>query len=195
MKHLATGIVSERACHGLDHFVAQAVKGSLAQPGTDFAISPTDDKVVNDNEREVVMLTVSSYLFRVLLFIHFDRNPALRSHLAALDGHPGETLLDEDRFTDAMMERGNLCCGALNRDLAHFFPHIGMSTPCILKRSSVEHVAAVNPAFTRRYRAEVGAGVAMHFTLALCAFADLDFPFEPRAAEEVEDTAGELEMF
>ncbi len=194
MKHHTAGIVSERARAGLDHFVAQAVKGALAQPGTQFVIEPTDDAVARDHECEVVMLTVSSYLFRVLLFIHFDRNAALRSHLAALDGHPSDTL-DEERFTDAVMERGNLCCGALNRDLAHFFPHIGMSTPCILHRSSVEHVAAVNPAFTRRYRADVSPGVAMHFTLALCAFADLDFPFEPRAAEEVEDTAGELEMF
>ena len=48
MKHLAIGIVSERARSGLDHFVAQAVKSSLAQTGTDFAISPTDDAVVND---------------------------------------------------------------------------------------------------------------------------------------------------
>lgn len=189
-----TRIVSERARSGLDHFVAQAVKGSLAQADTGFAISQTDDKVANDHEREVVMLTVSSYMFRVLLFIHFDRNPALRNHLATLDGHPDDPL-DDERFTDAIMERGNLCCGALNRDLAQFFPHIGMSTPCILKRSSVEHVAAINPAFTCRYRAEVGPGVAMHFTLALCAFADLDFPFDPRLAEEVEDTAGELEMF
>ncbi len=194
MKNHAHAVVSERARAGLDHFVAQAVKGALAQPGTDFAIESTDDDVARDHEREVVMLTVSSYMFRVLLFIHFNRNPALRSHLAALDGHPGDTL-DDERFTDAIMEHGNLCCGALNRDLSQFFPHIGMSTPCILHRSSVEHVAAVNPAFTRRYRADVSPGVPMHFTLALCAFADLDFPFEPRAAEEVEDTAGELEMF
>jgi hypothetical protein len=189
----APALVSERARQGLDHFVAQAAKSALAAPGTDCTVTQTDDALAKDKEREVVMLTVSSYMFRVLLFMHFDRNAALRGHLASLSGVAPEAL-DDERFNDDIMERGNLFCGALNRDLAHFFPHIGMSTPCILKRSSVEHIGAVNPAFTRRYRAELGEGVAMHFTLAVCAFADLDFPYEPRAVEEVE-TAGELEMF
>jgi hypothetical protein len=189
-----TVTVSERARTGLDHFVAQAVKSSLALAGCACTVVQVDDTPANSKEREVVMLTVSSYLFRALLFIHFERSPAMHAHLGALAGTSGDTL-DDERFIDAVMERGNLCCGALNRDLAQFFPHIGMSTPCILKRSSVEHVAAVSPAFSRRYRAEVGDGVSMHFTLALCAFADFDFPYEPRAAEEVEETAGELEMF
>ena len=187
--------VSERARSGLDHFVAQAVKSSLALAGSECLVVQTDDSLANDKEREVVMLTVSSYMFRVLLFIHFERSTAMHAHLGALAGNSVDAL-DEERFVDAVMERGNLCCGALNRDLSQFFPHIGMSTPCILKRSSVEHIGAVKPAFSRRYRAEVGAGVAMHFTLALCAFADLDFPYEPRAAQEVEEeTAGELELF
>jgi hypothetical protein len=186
--------VSERSRQGLDQFVASAMKSSLAAPGHDFSMRQTDDPVAHDGEREVVMLTVSSYLFRVLLFVHFDRGAAMRAHLAALAGVAPEAM-DDERFTDDVMEHGNLCCGALNRDLAQFFPHIGMSTPCILRRSSVEHVDAVKPAFTRRYLAEVGPGVAMHVTLALCAFADLDFAYEPRVGEEQEDMAGELEMF
>lgn len=190
MSAFAAG-VSERARQGLDHFVASAVKSSLTQPGSDCNVSEADDP---DSEREVVMLTVSSYLFRVLLFMHFDRHPVMRGHLASL-ARVDMDAMDDERFTDEVMERGNLVCGALNRDLAIFYPHIGMSTPCILKRSSVEHIGAVRPAFSRRYRAEVGPGVTMHFTLAVCAFGDLDFAFEPRAAEEAEDTAGELEMF
>jgi hypothetical protein len=186
--------VSERARQGLDQFVAAAVKSSLAQSAGDFAIAQTDEPLAKDSEREIVMLTVSSYMFRVLLFMHFDRNAATRAHFSALANVAVEGM-DDDRFIDEVMERGNLCCGALNRDLALFYPHIGMSTPCILKRSSVEHVGAIKPAFTRRYRAQVGPGLAMHFTLAVCAFADFDFAFEPRAAEELEDTAGELEMF
>ncbi|MGY4830006.1 hypothetical protein ACVNIS_15665 [Sphaerotilaceae bacterium SBD11-9] len=185
--------VSDRAKAGLDAFVAQAVKSSLVAPGTSFAITPED--TLPANEREVVMLTVSSYMFRVLVFMHVERGVAMRTHLATLAGVAPEAI-DDERFTDELLERGNLCCGALNRDLAHFYPHIGMSTPCILKRSSVDHVeAAVKPVLTRRYRAEVGDGVAMHFTLALCAFADMDFDYVPRAVEEEEDTAGELEMF
>ncbi len=187
--------VSDRARLGLDQFVAHAVKSALAPAGAGCAVVQADDAAGPASGREVVMLTVSSYMFRVLLFMHFDRSAAMRAHLASLGNVAVETM-DDERFADDLMERGNLCCGALNRDLSVFFPHIGMSTPCILKRSSVDHVGAVHPVLTRRYRAELGSGVEMHFTLAVCAFADLDFPYEPRAAEEVEeDTAGELEMF
>jgi hypothetical protein len=140
-----------------------------------------------------VMLTVTTYGFRVVVFIHFNRDLSTRSHFATLASQPVEAM-NEELFSDTIMERGNLFCGALNRDLTPFFPHTGMSTPCILERTSMEHVASLHPAHTACYRAEVAPGVVLHVTLAVCVFGDLDFEFEPRAADEI-DTAGELEMF
>ncbi|MBI5259322.1 MAG: hypothetical protein HY855_22665 [Burkholderiales bacterium] len=190
MKANANASVSQRAMAGFDHFVAQAAKSSLCLPGTECSVLPAADEA--PREREVVMLTVSSYVFRALLFVHFERDAVTRAHFAALAQTPVESMSDE-RYIDAVMECGNLCCGALNRDLAAFYPHIGMSTPCILDRNCLAHVDGMHPAFHRRYRAELGSGVALHLTLAVCAFADIDFPFEPRAVEE--ESAGELEMF
>ena len=40
----------------------------------------------------------------------------------------------EQAFFDAIAERGNICCGILNRDLGHYFPHMGLSTPNILDK-------------------------------------------------------------
>lgn len=184
-------VVSARAREGLDHFVMHAVRSSMTAGGADCPVATADDAI--PPEREVVMLTVSSYLYRVLLFIHFNRDTATRGYVAELAGTTVNDM-DDERFNDVMMERGNLCCGALNRDIATFLPHIGMSTPCILHRSSMEHVSALDPAYTRRFKAEVSSSVSLHFTLVLCAFADLDFAFEPRTVEE-DETAGELEMF
>lgn len=184
-------VVSDRARAGLDDFVMHAVKNSMAASGFDCTANPAEDAI--PPEREVVMLTVSSYLYRVLLFIHFNRDAATRGYVADLAG-TSLSEMDDERFNDVMMERGNLCCGALNRDIATVLPHIGMSTPCILHRSSMEHVSALAPAYTRRFKADVSPAVSLHFTLALCAFANLDFAFEPRTVEE-DETAGELEMF
>jgi hypothetical protein len=185
-------LVSDRARQGLDYFVAAAVQNSLMAAGERCQLEAADDAL--PQESDIAMLTVSSYMFRVLMFIHFDRAPATRAYIASLAGVPAEEMTGE-RYLDAMMERGNLCCGALNRDLALFYPHIGMSTPCMLRRHSVEHLQAVHPDYKRCFRAELAPGVVMHFSIALCAFHDLDFAFEPRAAEEAEETAGELEMF
>ena len=186
--------VSARAAAGLDDFVAQAVRNALRAPGQDAALQPLDAEAPLAPEPEVVMLTVSSYLFRALLFIHVDRSPAWRGYMAALAGGDAEDYGDE-RFLDALMERGNLACGAFNRELAHYYPHTGMSTPCLLERGSLDHVRALQPALTRRYRVQATPDLALHLTLALCAFADIDFAFQPRAVEVEEEAAGELEMF
>ena len=183
--------VSPRARNGFDYYVAQAAKNSLAANAAECAVCPADEPVAP--EQELVMLTVTTYGFRVVVFIHFNRDLSTRAHFASLAGQPVEAM-DEVLFNDTMMERGNLFCGAFNRDLTPFFPHTGMSTPCVLARTSMEHVDHLHPAYTACYRAELAPGVVLHVTLAVCAFGDVDFEFEPRAADEV-DTAGELEMF
>jgi hypothetical protein len=186
-----TFTVSDRARSGFDYFIAHAAKQSLAQPGAELAVLPADD--VAALAPEVVMFTVSSYMFRVLLFMHFEKNTSTRSYFATLANATMDEMVG-DRFLDAVMERGNLLCGSLNRELALFFPHLGMSTPCVLQRNSLDHIDAVLPTFVRRYRAEVTPAVALHFTLVVCAFTDIDFAFEVGATQEAE-ISGELEMF
>ncbi len=186
-----TGSISERARNGLEYFVTQAAKVSLVTQGTVCEVLPVAKSAAT--ELEVVMFTVASYTFRVLLFVHFDNNAQSREYFASW----AEKSTDEiavERFRDAVMERGNLFCGAVNRDLSMFFPHMGMSTPCILHRSALAHLDSVKPTLTQSYRAEVSPTLALHLTLVLCTFAEFDFPFEPRAMAAAE-TAGELEMF
>jgi CheY-specific phosphatase CheX len=183
-------VISERARNGVQHFVEQAAHAALVANGAQCVMLSTD--CANATEQSVAMLTVSSYGFRILMLLHFNDDAATRVHFGALSGAVGGASADE-RFVDIVKERGNLLCGALNRELAHFFPHIGMSTPCVLDRNAARHIDAVKPVWVHCYRAELSAAVALHLTLALCASTDLDFPFERRAL--VEPAAGELEMF
>jgi hypothetical protein len=182
--------LNDRARGGLDRFIMAATRRAFALPAIDCSVTPTEEAA--PGEHEVVMLTVSSYRFRVLLFIHFERNDATRRHLAALGSGMAEGMHDEG-FADAMMERGNLCCGALNRELSRFFPHLGMSTPCILHGSALSHLDALRPTTTHHYRLELAPGVDMHLTLAICAFDDFDFSFGEEMIER--GAGGELEMF
>ena len=185
-----SGTVSERARTAFDRFVTAATCTAFALPHADCAVTVLEQ--AGQYQQDVVMLTVSSYRFRVLLFVHFERDAATRRYLAALGGQDAQSLNDE-RCVDAMMERGNLCCGALNRELARFYPHLGMSTPCMLDGSSLEHLAALRPSVTRHYRAEPAAGVCLRLTLAVCAFADIDFSIADDTT--VVAAGGELEMF
>lgn len=188
----ASHIISDRARNGLDHFIGQAAKRSLVPPGAECKLVSLGTVPANDVHRSVVMFTISSYRFRVVMFMHLERSVLTRAYLASLSDATDEEMNDA-RFEAELTERGNLCCGALNRDLAHFFPHIGMSTPCLLRGSSLEHIAAVSPVLIRHYQLEVGPEVSIRFTLALCADEDFDFQFDHRHHEE--DSGGELEMF
>jgi hypothetical protein len=166
-----SAVVSERARSGIEYFMAEAAKSSFVR-GDQFAGLTTEQDV--GTESQVVMLTVSSYTFRLLMFIHFNDDASTRAYLASLVSKSADQLVGEG-FSDAIMERGNLFCGALNRDLATYFPHIGMSTPCVLSRIALDHVDTIQPTLVRRYRAQISDSFGLRLTLVLCSDGDLDF--------------------
>lgn len=94
-------------------------------------------------EGQVVMLTVASYSFNLMIFLYFEVDDVIRARVAALQGRDADSLTDRE-LRDALSERGNLCCGALNREIGRVFPHAGLSTPNILDRRCVEHVRLLN---------------------------------------------------
>jgi hypothetical protein len=180
--------VSERARKGLDCFVMRAAQATLAAEPSDCLIAPIES---DTQGTDVVMLTISSYTFRMLLFLHFEGTHATRMHFAKLCRKAKDEMTDA-QFHDVMMERGNLLCGAINRDLAVYFPYIGMSTASVLGQQATAHLGAVQAKYARQYRAEVSPTVVLHITLALCIYDDLDFPFETHAETKV---VSELEIF
>ncbi|MDP0977510.1 hypothetical protein, partial [Klebsiella pneumoniae] len=66
-------------------------------------------------EGQVVMLTVASYSFNLMIFLYFEVDDVIRARVAALQGRDADSLTDRE-LRDALSERGNLCCGALNRE-------------------------------------------------------------------------------
>ncbi|MBA4217329.1 MAG: hypothetical protein IIA03_00770 [Proteobacteria bacterium] len=143
-------------------------------------------------EGQVVMLTVASYSFNLMIFLYFEVDDVIRARVAALQGRDADSLTDRE-LRDALSERGNLCCGALNREIGRVFPHAGLSTPNILDRRCVEHVRLLNHAHLQHFRVEDQGALLRHATLCVCARGEVDFSWE--AAPEPEHTAGELELF
>jgi CheY-specific phosphatase CheX len=183
-----SGQVSARACAGFRHFVVQAAHASLGTSEVRCVIVPCDQE---PTQSDVVMFTIASYTFRALLFIHFNSDASTRACFAALANESVEEMAG-DRFRDAVMERGNLICGSVNRELSTYFSHIGMSTPCVLSRTAAEHIDVVKPTIALRFCSDVG-GATLHLTLVVCARGELDFAFEQHVEHGA--SAGDLEMF
>ena len=95
----------------------------------------------------MVVLTISSIVFRLLLILHFDENDSTRGYYLK-EG-------DEQPFQEAFLEICNLCCGAMNQELLRYFPDLGMSTPYVLSARCLGHLPALKPGFCRRIRSRL----------------------------------------
>ncbi|MEZ0600730.1 hypothetical protein ACAX43_01015 [Paraburkholderia sp. IW21] len=135
-------------------------------------------------DTQVVVLTISSIVFRLLLILHFDENDSTRKYyLNEADDRP---------FQEVFLEVCNLCCGAMNQELLRYFPDLGMSTPYVLSARCLPHLRELKPAFLSSYSVTLNGSVQLAATICVCAHAPIDFVADTNAIEE---TSGELELF
>ncbi|CAB3702374.1 hypothetical protein [Paraburkholderia rhynchosiae] len=133
---------------------------------------------------QVVVLTISSIVFRLLLILHFDENDSTRNYYLK-DA-------DERPFQEAFLEICNLCCGAMNQELLRYFPDLGMSTPYVLSARCLPHLHELKPGLLSSYSVTLDGTARLAATVCVCASAPVDFIADTSAIEE---TSGELELF
>ncbi|MBP0589234.1 hypothetical protein J8I87_05785 [Paraburkholderia sp. LEh10] len=179
-------MISQQAKDSLERIFFQSARTRLpVNAGDACEITALDAHQANTAlASHIVVLTISSIAFRFLLVLHFDDDQTTRDYY----------LRDaEDRaLPEALMEVGNLCCGAINQRLVEYFPDLGMSTPYQLSGACVSHLTELKPDYLAAFRVTVGANVQLGATLCVCASAPVDFAAQ---AAQVEESAGELELF
>jgi len=177
-------VISDQARRGIDHIFIKAVKSRLVLEPGDFCHVEPLGTVGEMPEKSVVVLTISSILFRLLLIFHIDENPATRSYFVK-DA-------SDKSFGEAFSEIGNLCCGAMNRELLSHFPDMGMSTPYTLSSRCASFLGELKPGYLAHYAITINGTVKLHASICLCEYAPIDFLVDMRAVEE---ETGVLEMF
>lgn len=184
-------MISKSACEGFDHLLMQGIRTHLVNQDSDSCEINLQDDLTNSHEPHLAVLTISSYLFRLMVFIHFAADDPTREHLAKLS-NTSFVEMDKQVFVDAICERANMFCGALSRELALTFPHIGMSTPNIVDRQCASHLHLLKLAHIRHFRVNVKSSAHFHVTLCVNDYDKMDFAVDTSA---VDATGGELEMF
>lgn len=183
-------MLSQSAKDGFDMLLTQSLKSSLVPAGMSADVFTLSD-TATIAEDKMVVLTVSSYLFRLMVMFYFSPNAATRDHFARLN-NVSEGELSEQGFMDAIAESGNLCCGVLNRDLGNFFPHIGMSTPNVIDKNCAAYLQSLNCDHIQHFAVDIDGSPRFHATLCVSAYADIDFTV---VADELGSDTGELELF
>lgn len=184
-------MISESARDGFNRLLSQSLKGSLAPlPDDSFELTMLPD-LAEVMESKFVILTISSYLFRLMVLIYFSPDETTKEHFARINNVPVAEM-SQQAFFDAISERGNMCCGILNRELGHHFAHMGLSTPNILDKECASKLNILGCGHIQHVRVDINNSVHFHASVCVCEFADLDFVVDEAAEEE---STGELEMF
>lgn len=175
-------MISGHAKESIERIFFKAAKSRLTMNASDVCeIVPGAQAVPAAN---VVVLTISGMVFRLLLILQFDENDSTRDYF----------IKDavEREFREVFLETCNLCCGAVNQELIEYFPDLGMSTPYVLDARCMSYVTALKPDLLASYAVTINGTVALGATICVCAHAPLDFDAE---VSEAEDSGGELELF
>jgi len=186
-------MITARAKDSLVRATRKALKSGLGVTEADWTFEVLDDEA-RPQGRQAVILTVSSYLFRLMTVVYFNEDQPTWRQFTRHQPEPGP--LDLQRLHDLVGEFGNVACGALNRDLGIAFPHIGMSTPNVVDSRCIAWLPTLGTGLVKHFRITLADGLALHATLALCDYDDFDFdlPAETESPEAEAET-GELELF
>jgi hypothetical protein len=133
---------------------------------------------------DVVVLTIASLDFRMLLLLRFATDDATQRY------YVGDRT--DITVSEACMEIGNLCCGAINQQLVEAFPDLGMSTPYMLPGERFVYLNELKPDYLASWQVTIGGQATVVATLCVCANADVDFTVNETCLEE---GSGELELF
>jgi len=179
-------MISEQARRGVSLIFTKAATNNLTvAPSDQIQIERLDGHgLVMPSEKHIVVLSIASYVFRLLTIFHVDIDAATEAYFTR-SGAAGA-------FGDCFGEIGNRCCGAMNRELGRYFQHLGMSTPAMLDAQCLPFLAELKPTYLDHHRIRINDTLTLHATLCLRAYAPIDFNVDHQAAPE---TTGELELF
>lgn len=177
-------MISAHAKDSFDRIFRNAAQARLPMAADDLCEIVAGPQAGAGRDSRVVVLTISSIVFRLLLILRFDEDDATRAYYLN-DG-------DERPFQEVFLEVCNLCCGAMNQELLRYFPDLGMSTPYVLNAQCLPHLHELKPALVSSYSVMFNGAVQLAATVCVCAHAPLDFVADTNGVEE---TNGELELF
>lgn len=188
-----TGTLSERAKISFETISRDALEQGLCPRGDNATVEPVQTLPKKMAEKKVVLLSIATQSFRLVLGLLVRFDAETKAHFARLNNVDDVAEWSEQAFEDAVAECGNIIVGAMNRELGRYFHNVGMSTPNLLDREALGYLDAMGAGHTRWFSVN-GLAQTFYAVLFVTASGAVDFhAVIERAADEVD--AGELEMF
>jgi len=178
-------MISASALKGIDRIFTKAAKANLVLNDGDSIVieQMADGKFIELPEERFLVLTISSYRFRLLTMLHYSCNKRTNDYY--------NKSADLALFDNNFGEIANLCCGAMKRDIGHYFTHLGLSTPYALDNKCLPFLDELKPTHVRQYKIDINTDVGLHATLCVCTYDQIHFEV---VEQETTENFGTIEM-
>lgn len=179
-------MVTEQSLRNLEMAFHKAVQTNLVRdPGDACEIAKVELRTMGEISGGTVhLITLSSFVFRLLMIYRIDDSAANRAYYVSEAG--------SQSLEGVFAENANMCGGALNRDLAEDFPHLAMSTPEVVSSQCIAFLGDLQPQYLSSYLITINSSVQLQATLCLCCSAPIEIAAGLHRSEE---PVGELELF
>lgn len=118
--------------NGLDNMLETALTATFKDLGSQTEWSMRREQTLDAvKQSNCIILTISSFRFRVMCILHLNLDDKIKSFLAdAYNTKVNE--ITEDKLVDYLLELSNSFCGHVKRYLQDTCPPLGMSTPNLM---------------------------------------------------------------
>jgi hypothetical protein len=179
--------MSEHTKQNIEEAFHRALRGGVTRAPDDvctIAPAAVDPKLQEQSGGNLLVITISSFVFRLLTLFQVATDAATRAYYGS--GAAGQGI------DEAFHEIANLCCGALNRELSQQFPHLAMSIPYTLSSRCMAFLGDLRPQYVSSSAITINDSVHVQATLCMCCSAPVEFT---AGAVAIENNSGELELF
>jgi hypothetical protein len=179
-------MLSAQTTRNISDAFQRSVQATLVRNSGDACrIAPsTNPAVTNKTPAKLLMITISSFSFRLVTVFRIPQEQPTHDYYAA----GAKNTLDE-----VFAEVANMCCGAFGRELSSQFKHLAMSVPYGLDASCLDLLGTLQPRFQASYDVTINDAARIWTTICMCCNHPVEFA--PTAAVEVSHAGGELELF
>ena len=176
-------LISDRSRASLDDIFVRAARSNLVMDAGDpISVTPARSRHAEADQSGLYIITIASFQFRLLIAIDLPDTPAVVEYYSKASSNLGPH--------DVFPEVCNMCGGAVNRELARQFKHLGMSTPNLVERHCIEFLAVLRPVHTSSFDVVINDAVRLHAVIGLCVYTPVDILPQPPE----EEAAGILEL-
>lgn len=179
----------------LGKMLEYTLDSTLKEAVADSTWQLKQQNAVSDFEKtHCIVLTISSFRFRVMVILHFNFDNRIKQFLADLLGAKLQEV-DEEKLIDRLLELSNSFCGHIKRHLQNTSPPLGMSTPNLLASACLNFEGIIELAHEAHVIAsESTGGDPLFGASALVSLLD-DADFEIDQPPAITQGGGELESF